>query len=69
LIDYTLTLGMKWEKQFTHAGLGVGVGYNFHGMAMMSGWNARGSEPNDLNAYSNTLLAGHGPELKLLATW
>ena len=69
LIDYTLTLGAKWQRKFKSSGVGVGLGYNVHGMYMMSGWNARGSEANDLNAYTTTFLAGHGPQLKVIGTW
>lgn len=69
LIDYTLTIGAKWERRFTKAGLGIGFGANFHGMWFMSGWNARGSGANELNAYSTTMLAGYGPQIKLIGTW
>ena len=69
LIDYTLTIGMKWERRFSSTGWGFGFGYNVHGMLFMSGWNVRGSGDSDLNAYSTTGLSGHGPQFKLIASW
>lgn len=69
LIDYTLTLGAKWERHSSTMAIGLGLGFNFHGTIWMGGWNAEGSGSNDLAAYTTTMLSGSGPEFKLIASW
>ena len=71
MVDYNLTLGLRWTGDLGPVRLGAGVGYNLGGqviMAMSSSWGPI-TRTDQVDASPNLYLAHHGVILKLTASW
>lgn len=68
--DFSLTLGVKWEKQLPkyNMSIGSGLGFNVHAMLYDGGWNTFSTgNTASVKATAITFLVGFGPEFKLVA--
>jgi hypothetical protein len=71
MVDYNLTLGLRWTGDLGAIRLGMGLGYNVGGqviMAMSSSWGPI-TRSDQVDASPNLYLAHHGAILKLTASW
>lgn len=71
MVDYSLTLGLRWTGDVCPARLGLGVGYSVGGqviMAMSSSFQPI-SRVDQVEASPNLYLAHHGLIFKVSASW
>lgn len=71
MVDYNLTLGVRWTGDLGPVRLGAGAGYNLGGqviIAMSSSWGPI-TRTDQVDASPNLYLAHHGVILKLTASW